>query len=146
IGLSKCGSVVRSVAGHRNKLSLGLLALDESHLIFRLRFCEEIVNARLTCDSRCGERVVAGNHHRPYTHGPQMIESFLHSSLDDVCEGDHSKDSAVLTNKEWRAATIRNLGDRVFHFRRHILTALGAMPCDRIFGPFSNFKSVEINA
>src|SRR6185369_12872271 len=75
-----------------------LLALDERHLVFRLRFGEEVVDARLLRDGRGGERVVAGEHHGADAHGAQAIEALANTTLHDVLQVDdaeHARFAAV---------------------------------------------------
>ena len=69
----------------------GLLALDQRHLVFRLRLGEEVVDARFLRDRRRGERVVARDHHRANAHRAQPVEALAHAALHDVLEIDDAE-------------------------------------------------------
>jgi hypothetical protein len=74
-GLSERGSVVGAVAGHRDQAAARLLPPDQRHLVLRRRLGEEVVDARLLRDGGCGQRVVAGDHHRADAHGSKLVEA-----------------------------------------------------------------------
>ena len=77
VGLRQRRRVVGAVAGHRHQLAVGLLALDERHLVLGRRLREEVVHAGFGGDRRGGERIVAGDHHGLDAHRPQMREPLL---------------------------------------------------------------------
>jgi hypothetical protein len=54
-------------------IATSLLALDQRHLVFGLRFCQKIVNSRFTSDRRSGKRVVPGDHHGTNAHGAKLF-------------------------------------------------------------------------
>ena len=84
IGLRQRRSVIRAVARHGHKLAFGLFALNERHLVFRLGFSEEVVQAGLFGDGSGRQRVVAGDHHSANPHRTELVESLLHPALHNV--------------------------------------------------------------
>ena len=104
VGLGERGCVVGAVAGHGDQFAVGLLALDQVHLVLRLGFGEEIVDACLARDGGGRERVVAGDHDGADTHGAELIETLFHSALDYVLQVDHTQCVAVLGDYERRAS------------------------------------------
>src|SRR5262249_50389201 len=108
VGLRESGSVVGAVAGHGDEFSFRLFVFDERHLVFRLGFGQEIVDAGLTSDSGGGEGGVAGDHHGADAHGAEGVEGLLHTALDDVRERDSAENATVLGNEERSPASVRN--------------------------------------
>ncbi len=104
VGLGQRGRVVGAVAGHGDELALGLLALDQVHLVLGLGLGEEVVDAGLAGDGGGGEGVVAGDHDGADAHGAELVEALLHAALDDVLEVDDAEGAAVLGDDERRAA------------------------------------------
>ena len=88
---ASAGRVVRAVARHRDEPAAGLLALDQRHLVFRLRLGEEVVDAGFLRDRRRGERVVARDHHRANAHRAQPVEALADAALHDVLEVDDAE-------------------------------------------------------
>ena len=105
VGLGERGGVVRAVAGHRDKLALGLLALDEVHLVLGLGLGEEVVDAGLAGDGGGSEGVVAGDHDGLDAHGTELVEALFHAALDDVFEVDDAEGLAVFGDDE-RGASV----------------------------------------
>ena len=75
VGLGERRGVVRAVAGHRDEVAVGLLAADEGDLVLGLGLGDEVVDAGLAGDRRCGPRVVAGDHHGPDAHPAELGEA-----------------------------------------------------------------------
>ena len=89
VGLCEGRGVVGAVTGHRHQFAFRLLPLDQRHLVFGSGFREKVVDTGLTRDSRCSQRIVAGDHHGANAHGAQVIEALAHAALHDVGERDH---------------------------------------------------------
>ena len=107
VGLGQRGRVVGAVAGHGHQFALGLLALDQVHLVFGLGFGEEVVDAGLARDDGGGQRVVAGDHDGADAHGAQAGEALLEAALDDVFEVNDAERRRVLGDHQRRAALAR---------------------------------------
>jgi hypothetical protein len=104
VGLGQRGGVVGAVAGHGDELALGLLALDQVHLVLGLGLGEEVVDAGLAGDDGGGERIVAGDHDGADAHGAEAGEALLEAALDDVLEIDDAEGGGVLRDDQRRAA------------------------------------------
>jgi hypothetical protein len=69
---------------------------DELELGLGRRLGKEIVDARFGGDRRRRQRIVAGDHHGADAHPAQGREAVADAALDDVLEGDHAQQLAVL--------------------------------------------------
>ena len=92
IRLGEGRRVVGAVAHHRDQLAVGLLFADISEFRFRSRLRDKVIDARLLCNRRGGERIVAGDHDGAQTHVAQPIETLAHPRLEDVLQRDHAGD------------------------------------------------------
>ena len=115
IGLSKRGRVVRTVSGHRNQFALGLLALDQIHLVFWFRLCQEIVDAGFPCNRGSGQRVIARDHHGPYAHGAQLRKALFHAAFDNIFQVDNAERAAILRDHQRSTSATRNGFDGLPH-------------------------------
>ena len=68
VGLGKRRRVVGAVAAHGDEPAALLLLADIGELVLRRRLGEEIVDAGFRGDRGGGDRIVAGDHHRPDAH------------------------------------------------------------------------------
>ena len=96
VGLRERGRVVGAVAGHRDQLAALLLLLDQRHLVLGRGLGEEVVDAGLVGNGLGGQRVVAGDHHRPDAHPAHLVEPLAHALLDDVLEVDDARARAAV--------------------------------------------------
>src|SRR5581483_2221090 len=95
VSLSECGCVVGAIAGHRDELALRLLALDQVHLVFGLRFSEEVIDAGFAGDSGRCERVVTGNHDGANAHSTKMVEPLPHAAFHNIFEVNYAEGTVV---------------------------------------------------
>jgi hypothetical protein len=100
IGLGERGGVVGAVAAHRHQLAALLFLADQRELVLGRRLGEEVVDAGLGRDRRCGQRVVAGDHHRADAHLAQFAEAFADAGLDDVLQRDRAEQTTVPGHRE----------------------------------------------
>ena len=87
-------------------MTLGLLLADEPDLLLGRRLRDEVVDAGLLGDRRRGPRVVAGDHHRPDAHPPELGEPLDEPFLDGVLELDQAEDPALAFEDERRRAQV----------------------------------------
>src|ERR1700722_13692462 len=109
ISLRKRRSVVRAVAGHRDQAALRLVTADECEFGFRSGLGQEIIHARLGCNRRRGERVVAGDHDRLDAHAAQLAEALFDAAFDDVFQLDDAEDTGAVAYQQGRAAATCDL-------------------------------------
>ena len=102
VGLGERRGVVGAVAGHRDEVALGLLRPDERDLLLGRGLRDEVVDAGFLGDRRGRPRVVAGDHHRPDAHPPELGESLDEAFLDRVLELDDAEDAALALEHERR--------------------------------------------
>ena len=70
IGLRERRRVICAVTAHGDELAFALLLADQRELVLGLGFRKEIIDAGFRRNSRRGERIVAGDHHRSDAHAP----------------------------------------------------------------------------
>jgi hypothetical protein len=91
---------IGAVAAHGDKLALRLLVANEFKLRLRRRLSEKIVDPRLGRDRCRRQRIVAGDHHRPYAHLAQFAEPLPDATLDDVLQIDDPKQLPIFRDGE----------------------------------------------
>ena len=99
VRLRKRRGVVGAIASHGHEFALGLLALDQRHLVFGLGLGQEIVDPGLAGDGGGRQRIVTGDHHGANSHGAKLVETLFHAALDDVGKRDGTEHEAVLANE-----------------------------------------------
>ena len=122
IGLRQRRRVVGAVAAHGDQPAALLLLADIGELLLGRRLGEEIVDAGFRGDRRCGDRVVAGDHHRADAHGAQCGEPLLDIRLDDILQVDDAEQAIAIGYRQRRAAgagdgldCLAELGRRIRH-------------------------------
>src|SRR5580692_1364791 len=146
VGLREGRSVVRAVAGHRDKLALCLFALDQRHFVFGFGFGEKVIHAGLTRNRRGSQRIVAGDHHCANAHGAQVVKSLAHPTFHDVGERNSAEYVAILRHEQRRSAAIRNLAYDVFNFRGHHLPFFGDILVNCLWSSFADLLAVHVHA
>ena len=144
VGLGERGRVVGAVAGHGDELALGLLALDEVHLVFGLGFGQEVVDAGFAGDGGGGERVVAGDHDGADAHGAELREALFHAALDDVLEVDDAEGVAVFGDDQGRAAAACDGFDGLADFVGKVAAVLDEEAGDGVGGAFADAAAVDV--
>src|SRR5205807_5949662 len=110
------------------------------------RLGQKIIHASLPRNGRCGERVVAGNHHGANAHGAEVSEALEHSTLDDVGQRDHAQHPPVLGNQKRSAAPIGDVCNALLSFFGDLLAAFGNVFGDCVGRAFADLPSVEVDS
>src|SRR5215204_2118085 len=145
VGLRERGRVVRAVAGHGDEFAFGLLALNQSHLVFGPGFGEEVVNARFARNRRRRERVVTRDHYGLNPHLPELVESLAHAPFDDVLQVDDAKWTFAVGDDQGRAALLRDVLDDLAHQRRRTPAVLTDVALDGVHSPFTYLEPVVVD-
>ncbi len=146
VRLRECGSVVRSVARHRDHAPFRLLLLDQGHLRLRRRFRKEVVDPRLFRDHGGRHAVVTRDHHGANAHAPQLVEALVHPALDDVLQMHDAKCPVVAGDDEGRAALLGDTLNEPIQLGGRQTALLQDEPLDCVAGALADQCAVHVHA
>ena len=111
---ASAGRIVGAVAAHGHQLAFGLLVANELELVLGSCLGKEIIHPGFGRNRGRGHRIIAGDHDGANAHPAQFGEALADAALDDILEVDDAKQTAVLGNRQRRAAGLGNrIGNRV---------------------------------
>ncbi|MPN37559.1 hypothetical protein SDC9_185079 [bioreactor metagenome] len=84
IGLRQRRSVVGAVAHHGHQTAQRLFAADVSEFVLGSGFGDKIIHPGFPGDGFGGQRVVAGDHHHPQSHGAQPGKAVLNAGFQNI--------------------------------------------------------------
>ena len=144
VRLGERRGVVGAVAGHGDELPVGLLALDERHLVLGRRLGQKVVDAGLGRDRGRRERIVAGDHHRLDAHRPQVREALADAAFDDVLEMNDAERAPALRDDERRAAGAGDALNDGGELLRHAAALRDNPRLDGFGGALANLSHVRL--